>query len=152
MAYPISPQEADQCSFSRTRAAFRSGPLAVIALACAVTLALGGTAIADGIFDNSPPYAGQTRFYAVITAKHSELNLNVPEASTENGTQIIQWKQPGATNEQWELVGQGSRVNSQPLEPPVPHRRLLRAGRACPPATLRRKHQAALVVGLAARR
>jgi hypothetical protein len=84
---------------------FRSRPLQVIALTCAVTLALGGTAIADAIFENSPPYAGQMRFYTVITAKHSELNLNVPEASTQNGTQIIQWKQPGAMNEQWELVG-----------------------------------------------
>jgi hypothetical protein len=82
---------------------FRSGPLAATALACAVTLALGGTAIADAIFDNSPPYAGQTRCYTVITAKHSDLNLNVPEASTQPGTQIIQWKQPGAMNEQWEL-------------------------------------------------
>lgn len=86
----------------------RRRPLTVIALACAATLALGGTAIADAIFNDAPPYAGQSRFYSVITAKHSELNLNVPEASTQNGTQIIQWKQPGAMNEQWELVGGAS--------------------------------------------
>ena len=40
-----------------------------------------------------------------MKAKHSQMNLNVPEASTNHGTQIIQWKQPGALNEQWEYVG-----------------------------------------------
>jgi len=72
-------------------------------VACAAALTVAGSAVAD-VWDDSPPYAGKQRFYQVITAKHSGLNLNVPEASTKNGTQIIQWKQPGAMNEQWEFV------------------------------------------------
>jgi Ricin-type beta-trefoil lectin domain len=72
-------------------------------LACAVALTVAGTAAAD-VWLNSGPYAGTKRYYQVLTAKHSGLNLNVPEASTKNGTQIIQWKQPGAMNEQWEFT------------------------------------------------
>jgi hypothetical protein len=73
-------------------------------LACAVALTVAGTAVAD-VWGSSGPYTGQQRTYQVLTAKHSGLNLNVPEASTKNGTQIIQWKSPGAMNEQWEFVG-----------------------------------------------
>jgi Ricin-type beta-trefoil lectin domain len=73
-------------------------------LACAAALTVGGTAAAD-VWLNSGPYAGTHRYYQVLTAKHSGLNLNVPGASTKNGTQIIQWKSPGAMNEQWEFVG-----------------------------------------------
>ena len=80
-------------------------PLLAAALACVAAPAIGGSAVADIIFPGSGPYAGTKRTYFVITAKHSGLNLNVPEASTKNGTQIIQWKQPGAMNEQWEYVG-----------------------------------------------
>jgi hypothetical protein len=75
-------------------------------LACAVALAVAGTAVAD-VWDSSGPYTGKQRYYQVLTAKHSGLNLNVPEASTKNGTQIIQWNSPGAMNEQWEFLGLG---------------------------------------------
>jgi hypothetical protein len=76
-------------------------------LACAAALTVTGSATADVLF-NPGPYEGQHRSYQVLTAKHSGLNLNVPEASTKNGTQIIQWKSPGAMNEQWEFVGVGA--------------------------------------------
>ena len=72
-------------------------------LACAAALTVAGTATAD-VWWNSGPYAGTHRYYQTLTAKHSGLNLNVPEASTKNGTPIIQWKQPGAMNEQWEFT------------------------------------------------
>jgi hypothetical protein len=75
-------------------------------IACAAALTIGGTAVAD-VWSDSGPYAGKQRYYQVLTAKHSGLNLNVPEASTKNGTQIIQWKQPGAMNEQWEFLSTG---------------------------------------------
>jgi hypothetical protein len=81
--------------------------LLAAAVACTAAMTAGGTAVADVIWGKSGPYAGTKRFYRVITAKHSGLNLNVPEASTKNGTQIIQWKQPGAMNEQWETDGLG---------------------------------------------
>src|SRR5690349_2881059 len=76
----------------------------VAAIASVAALAVGGNAIADVIFDNSPPVAGQKRLYRVITAKHSGLNLNVPEASTKSGTQIIQWSGANFMNGQWEIL------------------------------------------------
>src|SRR4051812_894340 len=74
------------------------------AVACVAALAVGGTAVADVIFDTSGPYAGTQRYYTLITAKHSGFDLNVPEASTKNGTQIIQWNGPNAMNEEWEFL------------------------------------------------
>ena len=74
------------------------------ALAGVVALATGGPAVADVIFDFSPPVHGTKRYYAVITAKHSGLRLNVPEASTKNGTQIIQWANNKDMNGLWETV------------------------------------------------
>jgi hypothetical protein len=74
-----------------------------VALACVAATAVGGTAMADVIFDFSPPFSGTKRYYELITAKQSGLRLNVPEASTKNGTQIIQWN--GAPmNGQWETL------------------------------------------------
>jgi hypothetical protein len=84
----------------------RKLPLPAI-LACAAALIVAGTAVAD-VWGDSGPYTGKQRYYQVLTAKHSGLNLNVPEASTKNGTQIIQWKSPGAMNEQWEFVSTGA--------------------------------------------
>ena len=72
------------------------------AVACVVALAAGGNAVADVIFDFTPPTHGTKRYYELITAKHSGLNLNVPEASTKNGTQIIQWDGDTFMNGQWE--------------------------------------------------
>jgi Ricin-type beta-trefoil lectin domain-like len=74
------------------------------AVACTAALAAGGTAAADIIFDFSPPTDGTTRYYQTIQAKHSGLYLNVPEASTANGTQIIQWNGKHFMNGQWEWV------------------------------------------------
>jgi hypothetical protein len=73
------------------------------ALACVAATAVGGTAMADVIFDFSPPFSGTKRYYELVTVKHSGLRLNVPDASTKNGTQIIQWN--GAPmNGQWETL------------------------------------------------
>ena len=84
------------------------------AVGVVVALAAGGIAVADVIFDLSPPTHGTKRYYHLITAKHSGLHLNVPEASTKNGTQIIQWDGPTFMNGQWELLnppGVGSRFS-----------------------------------------
>jgi hypothetical protein len=74
------------------------------AVGCVAAIAAAGPAAADVIFDLSPPFAGTTRYYQIIKAKHSGLNLNVPEASTKNGTQIIQWDGSTFMNGQWEFV------------------------------------------------
>jgi Ricin-type beta-trefoil lectin domain-like len=75
-----------------------------LALASAAALAAGGTAAADYIDPTSPPFEGTTRIYRVIEAKHSGLVLNVPDASTVNGSTVIQWSRPDAMNSQWELL------------------------------------------------
>jgi alpha-L-fucosidase 2 len=77
--------------------------LVAAVVACFAALAFGGTAVADVIFDSSPPVSGTKRYYHLFTAKHSGLHLNVPEASTKNGTQIIQWDGTTFMNGQWEL-------------------------------------------------
>jgi hypothetical protein len=98
------------------------GRLALVAaaLASVVGMALGGTAVADVIFGGSPPVAGKHRFYQTMTAKHSGLNLNVPDASTKNGSPIIQWSDTTVNgdsksmNGQWEFLwrqGMGNGVS-----------------------------------------
>lgn len=74
------------------------------AVACVLALGAGGTAVADIIMSESPPTQGKYRVYRLITAKHSGLNLNVPAASTENGTQVIQWDGDAFMNGQWEWL------------------------------------------------
>jgi hypothetical protein len=86
----------------------RRRALFAAALGLVVASAIAGPAAADVIFDQSPPHAGTTRYYQIIKAKHSGLNLNVPEASTKNGTQIIQWDGSTFMNGQWEFVANNS--------------------------------------------
>jgi Ricin-type beta-trefoil lectin domain-like len=87
----------------------RARALVAGAVAFAAALAAGGPAAADVIFDFSPPYTGVKRYYMVIEAKHSGLDLNVPEASTKNDTQIIQWNgSKKFMNGQWEMLPAGN--------------------------------------------
>jgi pectate lyase len=41
--------------------------------------------------------------YWTITARHSDLNLDVLNFSTAEGGNIVQWQQTGASNQQWQL-------------------------------------------------
>ena len=77
-------------------------------VACVAALAAGGPAVADVIFDESPPLTGVKHYYTVIEARHSGLGLNVPEASTANGTQLIQWSgSKKFLNAQWDMLTDG---------------------------------------------
>jgi ricin-type beta-trefoil lectin protein len=74
------------------------------AVACVAALAVVSTAAADFFNPDSPPIEGEKRPYSLIIAKHSGLNVNVPEASTSNGTQVIQWDGGAFMNGQWEQL------------------------------------------------
>ncbi|NAS27358.1 hypothetical protein GT755_37530 [Herbidospora sp. NEAU-GS84] len=83
----------------------RKRTLAVAALIGTTFLAAGTAAMADVWAPESPPFHGTKRFYHIIENLHSGLGLGVPGASTDNGTQIIQWNGVNvAMNNQWEIV------------------------------------------------
>ncbi|MGI5290818.1 RICIN domain-containing protein [Nonomuraea polychroma] len=83
----------------------RKRTLAVATLIGVTFLAAGTAAVADVWHPASGPFHGTKRSYSIIENLHSGLGLGVPEASTDNGTQIIQWNGVRvAMNNQWELI------------------------------------------------
>lgn len=79
-------------------------PMSLVLLVAALFMATADLVRADYIDPGSPPESGHPRVYYTFKARHSGYYVQIPEASTVNGTQAIQWGRPDSMHGQWEHI------------------------------------------------
>ena len=89
--------------FSRSQQRNDPALLPMLALA-AMFLATTNLVHADTVFKESPPFAGHQRDYITLKARNSGFYVQIPEASTINGTPAIQWSNAESMHGQWEFL------------------------------------------------